>query len=397
MAGLLTALTDFLIGCVALIDALPGYLRALLAGLILALLLRFWETRICENEVLYSVSFRKTAFVALLLVPMLVWLFPDSRMVVFVDELPDRSISGSWGWLPILCFWLGGFLFCFYRLIRSYMDSYAALKALPAIAGDDKLLERLAHWQRQLDITRPLTLVTTPTASLHHLPLAARIALPRAALHWPAGNQDVLLIRELCHLKKRHSCWHAFAQFVACSYWPVTWVSKMHRRMLENFQLAADSLAESCYQDPLGYDRALKQIAQRLAPPAALRRKRHPDEEPTRGRVLQRRIRSYRAEVTELLHPDPAPACSYEQLFQARAARERQLRSEPYDKVFWFVGQAVFLALLFTGPTLKQTPPEVEQNYALPFELLWMEHFHRNQERMERQSPALPQDPELNH
>ena len=51
--------------------------------------------------------------------------------------------------------------------------------------------------------------------------------------------------------------------------------------------------------------------------------------------------------------------------------------------MFWFVGQAVILALLISGPTLKPIPPDLESDYFLPFQFVWMENFHRNQERLE--------------
>jgi hypothetical protein len=72
-------------------------------------------------------------------------------------------------------------------------------------------------------------------------------------------------------------------------------------------------------------------------------------------------------------------------LFESRSQRDEQIKVEPYEKVFWFIGQAVFAAMLITGTTLKQMPPEIERTYFLPFEFVWMENFHRNQERMEQQ------------
>tara|TARA_Y100000031_G_scaffold154855_2_gene203814 strand:+ start:470 stop:784 length:315 start_codon:yes stop_codon:yes gene_type:complete len=40
-----------------------------------------------------------------------------------------------------------------------------------------------------------------------------------------------------------------------------------------------------------------------------------------------------------------------------RTTEGEEATTDPYDRVFWFVGQAVFLAFLCTGTTLKQMPP----------------------------------------
>ena len=55
-----------------------------------------------------------------------------------------------------------------------------------------------------------------------------------------------------------------------------------------------------------------------------------------------------------------------------------------------FVGQAMFLAFLLTGTTLKERPPEVDYEYSFPFELFWKEHFHRNLELQEKVQPPPP-------
>lgn len=380
---------SLLIDCVAAVDALPVYIRAFFAGLLLCILLRFFESRIRAEEVLYSISFRKTAFVVLLIIPLLVVLFPVGRVVVFVDELPQRSSSIPWGWLLLLLIWASGFIATTGRLIHSYLNSYRKLKSLPTISADNKLTARLHHWQQQLGITLPLTLVQGTGPAGRRLPGSRQIVVPASALHWPAGSQDVLLIRELCELKVHHHAWHCLAQTVACCYWPLTWVPRMHNRMSADFHLAADALAESCYRDPLGYDRALQQIARNQMPATASRAESATDASVTRMQQLLNRLQRYRDAVASLWQPETIPELDFEQLFAARAIRDRQRKTEPYDKVFWFIGQAVFVALLVSGPTLRQTPPEIEQDFALPFEVLWMENFHRNQEREEHQLPPV--------
>jgi hypothetical protein len=387
-------IAGLLFGAVEFIDGLPVYMRAFFAAGLLAAILRFWESRICEAEVLYSVSFRKSAFIALLAMPLLVWWFPGSRMVVFVDELPVRSSDMPWGWLLLFIIWASGFAVTLFHLIRCYHRARRSLRSLPELAEDNPLSLRLSHWQQQLGINRKLTLVLGSTLNAHHLLLSHRIEFPANAQRWSSGVQDLLLIRTLCHLKRHHSCWHALAQLTQCCYWPVTWVQRMHERMIGNFQLEADSLAESCYRDALGYERALKQLAEKNTPVRSF-----PPAAPAPGEVaksgIHRRARDYWQALRRLWQPTATLELDFQQLFASRAVRDQQRKAEPYDKVFWFVGQAVVLALLFSGPTLRQTPPEIEQEFNMDFQLLWMENFHRNLERQE-QLP-LPDETDKRH
>lgn len=89
------------------------------------------------------------------------------------------------------------------------------------------------------------------------------------------------------------------------------------------------------------------------------------------------------------MSPHTDMTLDFSDLFERRDNREHHINAEPYDKVFWFIGQAVIVAMLITGPTLKQLPADVEEQYFLPFEFVWMENFHRNQERVERNLPPL--------
>ena len=63
--------------------------------------------------------------------------------------------------------------------------------------------------------------------------------------------------------------------------------------------------------------------------------------------------------------------------------------TDPYDRVALYVGQAVFFAFLLTGVTLRERPPDLDTDYSMPFELLWREHLHRNEELEQRVRPKL--------
>lgn len=384
MAELLEFPVNVLIGCVAFLDTMPGYIRALLAGLILARVLSFFEAGISEREVLFCQSFRKTSLTALLVVPLVVLLFPDTRIAVFVEQPPERVESTPWWWLLILWLWLPGFAVTLAQQIRAYIQAAQTLNAAPQVAEQEKLLVRLPHWRNRLGMKRPVMLVAVSGLQAWSLPISSRLGIPATVLHWPDNLQDIVMIRELCHTRKHHSSWHLFAGFISCCYWPVTWVPKMHQRLQKSFQLSTDSLAESCYGDNLSYARGLRQLDTRLSPPASITQPAVEPPDVRSGRIADR-VRVYADDVRGLMNVDVQLDLDLESLFDSRDQRDEQIKVEPYEKVFWFIGQAVFAAMLLTGTTLKEMPPEIERTYFMPFEFVWMENFHRNQERMEQQ------------
>jgi len=386
MNGLLDIPGDILISGIALLDGLPDYIRAMLAAVLLVVFLRFFEGRIPDTETQLSRSFRKTALVTMALIPLLVWLFPSSRMVVFVEELPRSADPYAWLWYAIVAIWLIGVLATLIHLLRSHWRTVREIRALPRME-DEKLNARVLHWQRRLGLTRELRVVQFAGDRPRNIIDHDRIGFPSAALHWPGNTQDIVIIQSICHLKLRHGGWHLFAQVMTCVYWPITWVQTLHARLLGDFRKATDRLAESCYQDQLGYARALRQLEARLTE-SGTGAQADPVAEPDR-RMSVARIRAYGSRLSALLSRASEPPWSIEALLAEREQPTTLFWTDPYDRVVLFVGQAVFLAFLLTGVTLKEQPPDMEQRYSMPFELLWKQHFHRNQELMERTDREL--------
>jgi len=380
---------DFLIGAIALLDSLPEAIRAMLAALLLVAFLRLFESRIATRELQLGLSFRKTALVSLLLIPLFVLLFPASRMVVFVEELPSAGGPQHWIWQVVVGFWALGCLTGMVQLVRRHRRSRVERQTL-AVLDDEKLTARVAHWRRRLGMQQPLTLKEVAGNRPVHSRSENTILLPAAARHWPGNVQDILLIQTLCHLQRRHHRWHLIGQMVSCIYWPVCWVQGLHRNLLTDFQRSADRLAESCYQDNIGYDRALRQLEQRLGPPVAARRRTASVDSQARLKLSGRLaatgliITDYLKEICRLLSPSAEPDWHIEGLLAQRQHDQPLLWTDPYDKVGLFVVQSVFFAFLLTGVTLKEKPPELEADYAMPFELLWKQHFHRNRELLDR-------------
>ncbi|MEM8768200.1 MAG: M56 family metallopeptidase [Pseudomonadota bacterium] len=372
---------DALIGAINLLDALPDVIRAMLTALLLVALLAFFERRIPVNEFQYGQSFRKTAMIMLLLLPLCVWLFPASRMVVFVEELPEREAATLGAWRFLVGLWAAGALVALGAWLRQLLRSRSAASGYATIE-EDKLRARLAHWQRRLGLEDELRFLESPGEQPLLLLGGHELALPAAARHWPGNLQDLVMIVNLCHLKRGHRPWHLLAQLVSAVYWPIPFVRAMHRRLLDDFRASADELGESCYQDRLGYARTLKQLDQRLAPPA--NRKSLPEKVGTRAGSVAVAIQT---QLQGLLAPVATPHWAIDHLLVARDSEAPLKWTDPYDKVVLFVGQAVFFAFLLTGVTLKERPPEVEQDYQFPFELFWKEHFHRNLELQEKTLP----------
>jgi len=392
METLLTFPQELLLGAIALLDSIPDGARAALAAIFLILILRHFESRIPSFEIQYGQSFRKSALVALVLIPAFVWLVPASRMTVYVEELEPTDAGMHVFWIALLIVWMAGVLSALAALIRAQLRMHAEMDALPAIE-DEKLSSRLGHWQRRLGLEKTVRLVEVPGTEPRFLTSSDLVAFPAAARHWPGNLQDVILIVSLAHLKRRHRRWHRIGRTVSCIYWPVPWVATLVDNLIRDFQQSADELAESCYRDRLGYDRALRQLAQRLAWPGQHQPGTTEAAARTPAACVARATatgQAYLASISSLLKPTIEPPWKLADLLSERSADNQLSWTDPYDRVVLFVGQAMFLAFLLTGTTLKERPPEVDYEYSFPFELFWKEHFHRNLELKEKVQPPPP-------
>ncbi len=390
MSEILNPLIEALIALVAFLDSMPAYIRALLAGLIAVVILRFFELRVNEDEIQFCQSYRKTCLAALMVVPLVVAFLPGSRMAFFVEVVPDSASWLEYLWPVLGGIWLIGAAVATLMLLKAYWRRLALIRHATQLSGDEKVFTRLTHWQNRLGMRRAPLLVQINSGLPFSLPGSRRLGFPGSAMVGPDNVADILLIHELCHHKRHSYGWLLAGNLVACCYWPITWVPELTRRLLAGFQISTDSLAESCYGDPIGYDRGLRALEARSVIPGRKRAAASaaPDPEKLWQRYQQHLIR-YTDAVRSLQSPQTSIDLQFEALFSSRENRHQHINDEPYDKVFWFVGQAVILALLISGPTLKPMPPDVESDYFLPFQFVWMENFHRNQERLEHNLPEV--------
>ncbi|MCB1683327.1 MAG: hypothetical protein R3E82_22555 [Pseudomonadales bacterium] len=395
--------SGILITGIALLDSLPDSVRAMLAATVLVAFLRFFESRIPIEDVQLGEAFCKSSLVAMIAIPLSVWLLPAYRMVVFVDVLPETSPHPHPGWMLLAAVWMTGFGAALIALITSHRKTRAALE-LQEFHGKSgapetqRLMLRLAHWQRRLSVPQTLSLVLLKGAQPRNLNSRHRIGFPAAALHWPVSAQDVLIIQALCRIKLHHRRWLLLAQILNCCYWPITWAPALQRRLLTTFQLTMEGLAESCFLDPLGYRNAVRQVEQRLPVQERADTKtrsedeRAPDAQPVDAIATLRRITAHlRGYVHDLGRLFEAPGeIAWQPEIRDRDAPELRW-AEPYDRVFLRVGQAVFFAVLLTGVTLKESPPVIEFEARGWLEVNWMDQYFRNPNRNDhRRDPLLP-------
>ncbi len=161
MSELLSSLLQFLqpvwellIYSVGLLDALPGYIRAMLTALLLVLLLAKVEREIKAKETRFAELFRKSAFFALATIPSIVLLFPSTRLVVYTDVLPSIGSQAHALWLGLAGLWCLGFAIALMRLLQSHVAARAQQGSMTVLPKEAKLTARLAHWRRNLGTAR---------------------------------------------------------------------------------------------------------------------------------------------------------------------------------------------------------------------------------------------------
>jgi len=369
--ALLAAPLEVLIWYVGALDRVPDFARAMLAGGLLVALLAWSRRKVPVHDVQFSMSFWKVSLVVLVVAPLGVWLLPASRLSVFVEDLQPLTPSAGLAWLAVLCIWAGGFLIGLAGMIHQLATSARAALAAPVVPEDDKLAQRLRHWQRRLGTSPQACLALTTDDRPSQVPGVPRLLLPRAAAHWPAAATDLLVIQALCRQKKHQGAWYLFAQTVACAYWPMTWVRQVAAGLLHDFHVAADNLAAACFQDEPGYHRALRQLEQRLTTPAGPGERGRSQVESARGSRLAAPT-AYLQEVRATLRPQSTLRWDAAALSTAYERRRYAVWSEPGEKLAWLIGQSLLVALVVSSVTLREEPPEIERDFSITLDPSWM-------------------------
>ena len=132
------------------------------------------------------------------------------------------------------------------------------------------------------------------------------------------------MTRELCYVRGRTRLWHVVGASIAALFWLVPSVRAIAHGLDHSLEQTCNRLAMSCFSDRLGYDRAKKQLEQRL-------------ETQTDGQSMP---------VWEAAEASVGMGPRYQR---------RSRRKDPqYDRVFWSLVQVTVVVFILTGTTLQQ-------------------------------------------
>jgi hypothetical protein len=319
-------LNDPLVAFVAVLDATPDVFRGLLFAGVLAVLLPVLHARLPAGRPGLVASGGRAVLLLLLLAPLFGALVPV-RWVVVV-ETPSQLSRAPWlFWLLLVAVWAAGAVARLRRDLaeeRSLGDRLDAAKPAP-----EALVERSGHWQRRLGLRRPVQLCIGPALVPLTRGLQRRLYLPDALLRWPAAVQDALLAHGLACSSQGIGVWRLLGRRIAALYWFVPAVRAVGPRLAAAQLRIADERAAAATMDTLGYERALRHLADRLPDaldPAVAEAALCGDAESLRDRARA---------LGDLYYTDPA-----------------------HGRVFWTLVFPVLLAFLCAGGTLRVLLPE---------------------------------------
>lgn len=345
------------------LDTLPQGGRILLLAFLLSLaLVGFTRVLSPKYGEKMHILYRKAALLALILVPYLVWL-TDIRMAVYVDNVRNFSTDiPYYATIALLVAWIAGVVVQVYRLGKRVG---ATVAQVPKTQASEKLKKRLEHWQSRLNFKSTVGLLTEGGDRPWHT--NDTVVLPAAALNWPMGVVDAMLLLQLAQLKNRCWYWILTSEFVACVFWFAPWVAKLAEQLRALLPHPAVSLARAAYRDPEGWRRdfrALKQRAETLRQVGGvedvyLRMDLGLDSDDPRDTP---RIGS--DEATE--------AVTHEQRWRQTRQKRWQKHFDPYERVYWLVASASLVVAIFSTLTIERSPPEFEPRF---LEIKWQDRM----------------------
>ena len=309
-----------------------------------------------------NVLYRKGALAALLLVPVSAYLL-NVQVPVHVDEVVRFStpIPGYVVW-ALAGVWGLGVLFFGYRLGRDLQATYAALRSLEV--AHSKILSRAQHWQQRLNLKGEVRIVAGGAEHGWHVGWLlfkwrrpATVVLPAAALNWPTGVVDALLLTQLAQLQQGSWRWLAFARLIQVLYWPAPWVGGLVRGLAEHSELPGLRFAAAAYRDPEGWQRDVRNLSKRAATLGSV-------PLPTAGGLL-RLPNSGQAWVpprpqVQTVMVDDVP---FEKKWAGSKRRKKDKERDPYEQAYWLIAVASLVVGVATTLTLKQRPPEFEPGF----------------------------------
>lgn len=344
------------------LDTLPDYGRVMLLAFLLTLVL-YGFTRLLPGDMgsTLQVLYRKGAFLALLGVPLAVYLI-DVQVPVPVDEFRayNTPVPGYFA-SALLLIWLLG-VFYHLRITVAVLQRTAAAVS-DKMDASASIVSRCKHWQQRLAYPQTVRVCVGGFEQGWHVgPSRLRgreavICLPAAAANWPAGLVDVMLLSQLAQLKQNHWRWLVFGRMVQALYWPGPWVSNLLQQLAALLVEPAERLAASAYRDNEGWARDVRKLLKRTDTLQDI-----PTLEP-RGLL---RVPSQGIHWT----PPPPHMTSvrvdglvFEDKWAGTKRRKKDKTRDPYEQAYWLIAVASIVVGVSTTLTVVQRAPEFEPKY----------------------------------
>ncbi len=352
------------------LDTLPVAGRMMLLAVLLSFAL-YGFLRVLPKEpgATLNVLYCKGALLSLVLVPVLVFVL-DIRVPVPVQELVQ--LQTHWPGtiaLSVLAIWFVGVVYHLSRLLADTRKTLQTAQATPLV--DDAIEARARHWQQRLNLNAAIAIRAGGAEQAWHVgPLltgqSCHVVLPAAAVNWPTGLQDVMLLGQLAQIQQSAWRWMMFGALVRVLYWPLPWVAKLATHFIEQWELPGLRLAASAYRDPDGWQRDVRNVEKRTAglqkvpaaQPGALLRLPNTGAQwtpPQRERLVVR--------VGDTLIDDVKDKPRFEDKWADTKAQKRQKENDPHEQAYWLI--AVASIFIGVATTLTQVPaaPEFEPQF----------------------------------
>ncbi len=362
------------------LDTLPAEGRVMLLAVLLSLALHGF-TRAADNgrdvSLSYRLMYRKGALMALLLVPLLVYL-TNLQMPVHVEQfVAFNTPVPAYVCAAVLLLWLAGAVVQLLRLGR--VVRHTSLEAARGRAASAPLQARLTHWSKRLHLQSAVEVVCEGSSRPWHTFCGyrrVRIVIPAAALNWPVGVTDVMLLQQLAQIKQGAWGWLLFARVIRALYWPLPWVAVLARQLAQMLVLPADKLAAAAYRDAEGWQRDLRNHDKRLSGLAAAVAGRGRGERLLLADITQAR---------QLQPPEPSAAeqaratvsvgeQTFERRWSGTKARLRRKYRDPHEQAYWLIAAACVAVGIATTLTVVQAPPEFDPRF---LEVKWRDSMVR--------------------
>ena len=344
------------------LDTLPDYGRVMLLAFLLTLVL-YGFARLLSDDMgsTLQVLYRKGALLALLVVPLIVYLV-NVQVPVPVDEFRayNTPVPGYFA-SALLLIWLLGL--CYHVRIAVGVVQRTVAAVGDRLDASAKIVSRCEHWQQRLAYSQPVRVCVGGFEQAWHVgPSLLRgreavICLPAAAANWPAGLVDVMLLSQLAQLKQNNWRWLLFGRMVQAIYWPAPWVSGLVQQLAIHLVEPAERLAASAYRDNEGWTRDVRKLLKRTdtlqeIPPLVSRGLLRAPSQGVHWLPAPPQVDSVRVD-----------GLVFEDKWAGTKRRRKDKTRDPYEQAYWLIAVASIVVGVSTTLTVVQRAPEFEPKY----------------------------------